>query len=115
LFRLYYGREFTSRILDLWAYQHRVTLHFSRPGKPTDNAYIESFNGTLRPECLNTQWFETLADAQHQLNVWRQEYNGSRHHGALQDRTPAEFANNHRAKERIEAVKTASELALQMA
>jgi len=58
------GSEFTSQIVDLWAYQHQVKLDFSRPGKPTDNAYIESFNGTLRRECLNAKWFLSLTDAQ---------------------------------------------------
>ena len=109
------GSEFTSRILDLWAYQHGVKLLFSPPGKPTDNAYIESFNGTLRRECLNTQWFTTLTEAQHQLEGWRQEYNVSRPHRALQDQTPAEFANNHRAKGRFEEVKPVRKLALQLA
>ena len=60
------GSEFTSQLVDLWAYQHQVNLDFSRPGKPTDNAYIESFNRTLRRECLNTQWFLALTDAQQQ-------------------------------------------------
>ena len=63
------GSEFRSQILDLWAYQHQVKLDFSRPGKPTDNAYLDSFNGTLRRECLNTQWFVSLTDAQQQLNT----------------------------------------------
>ena len=63
------GSEFPSQILDLWAYQHQVKLDFSRPGKPTDNAYLDSFNGTLRRECLNTQWFVSLTDAQQQLNT----------------------------------------------
>ena len=57
------GSEFVSRDLDLWAYQHGVTLDFSRPGKPTDNAFIEAFNGRFRAECLNAHWFMTLADA----------------------------------------------------
>jgi putative transposase len=68
-----------------------VVIEFSRPGKPTDNAYIESFNGSLRDECLNTHWFSSLADAQEKLEVWRQEYNESRPHKALDDRTPREF------------------------
>lgn len=109
------GSELTSRIVDLWAYQHRVKLDYSRPGKPTDNAYIESFNGTLRRECLNTQWFLSIEEAQDQLNTWRDEYNVSRPHRALQDQTPVEFANNHRAKERIEEVNPVRKLALQLA
>ena len=62
--------EFTSQIVILWAYQHQVKLGFSRPGKPTDNAYIEAFYGTLRIKCLNTQWFLALTDVQLQLNAW---------------------------------------------
>jgi putative transposase len=57
------GGEFSGRILDLWAYHHRVRIDFSRPGKPTDNAYVESFNGRLRDECLNTHWFESINEA----------------------------------------------------
>jgi putative transposase len=57
------GSEFISRDLDLWAYAHDVAMDFSRPGKPTDNAYIESFNGSFRAECLNTHWFMSLDDA----------------------------------------------------
>lgn len=109
------GSEFTSQLMDLWAYQHQVKIDFSRPGKPTDNAYIESFNGTLRRECLNTQWFLSLTDAQQQLDRWRKEYNVSRPHRALNDQTPTEFANNYAAREGVEKVKTANKLALQLA
>ena len=109
------GSEFTSRILDLWAYQHQVKVCFSRPGKPTDNAFIESFNGTLRRECLNTQWFLTVKEAQDQLNTWREEYNVSRPHRALHDQTPVEFANDHAEKDRIEAVNPVRKLALHLA
>jgi len=80
-----YGSEFTSQIMDLWAYQNGVKIDFSRPGKPTDNAYIETFNGTLRAECLDTHWFTTLAEAQQSIEAWRQEYNESRPHRALGD------------------------------
>src|SRR3546814_19152548 len=65
------GSEFISRDLDLWAYANDVTLDFSRPGKPTDNAYIEAFNGRFRAECLNTPWFLTFADAREQLEAMR--------------------------------------------
>ena len=68
------GSEFTSQILDLWAYYNKVKIEFSRPGKPTDNAFIESFNGTFRDECLNAYWFESLKYAKMQIAVWRQEY-----------------------------------------
>jgi putative transposase len=86
------GSEFTSQALDLWAYHHGVALEFSRPGKPTDNAFIESFNGTFRDECLNAHWFESLQDAKMQIEAWRREYNESRPHRALGEIPPAEFA-----------------------
>ena len=69
------GSEFISRQLDLWAYEHDVTLDFSLPGKPTDNAFIEAYNGRFRAECLNAHWFLTLADAQEKLEAWRRYYN----------------------------------------
>jgi putative transposase len=69
------GSEFVSRDLDLWAYQKGVTLDFSRPGKPTDNAFIEAFNGRFRAECLNQHWFLSLADAREKLEDWRRYYN----------------------------------------
>jgi putative transposase len=85
------GSEFAGRSVDLWAYANQVTLEFSRPGKPTDNAFIESFNGSLRDECLNTHWFSSFADAQEKLEAWRTEYNGSRPHKARNGRTPHEY------------------------
>jgi putative transposase len=86
------GSEFCGQIVDLWAYQHQVRIDFSRPGTPKDNAHVESFNATLRRECLNAQRFESLHDAQERIEAWRREYNESRPHPALQDRTPDEFA-----------------------
>jgi putative transposase len=86
------GSEFVSKVLDKWAYEHRVELDFSRPGKPTDNAQVESFNGRLRQECLNAHWFMSLADAQMKIEAWRVDYNESRPHSALNWLTPAEFA-----------------------
>ena len=83
------GSEFISRDMDLWAYQHGVTLDFSRPGKPTDNAFIEAFNGRLRAECLNTHWFLSLADAREKLEDWRRDYNEQRPHGAIGNKVPA--------------------------
>ena len=77
------GSEFTSQAMDLWAYHAGVQIDFSRPGKPTDNAYVESFNGTLRSECLDAHWFATLAEARQVIEAWRQEYNESRPHRAL--------------------------------
>jgi putative transposase len=86
------GPEFVSKVLDRWAYEHHVELAFSRPGKPTDNAYIEAFNGRLRQECLNQHWFLSLHDARRKIEAWRQGHNESRPHGALGWATPAEFA-----------------------
>ena len=90
------GSEFTSQVLDLWAYHRGVAIEFSRPGKPTDNAFIESFNGTLRDECLNAHWFTTLDDAKEKIEAWRQEYNVSRPHRALGEIPPTEFAQRFR-------------------
>jgi putative transposase len=87
------GSEFTSQSMDLWAYHHRVQIDFSRPGKPTDNAYVESFNGTLRAECLDVHWFATLTEAKQIIEAWRREYNESRPHRSLGERTPHEFAS----------------------
>lgn len=74
------------------AYQNGVRIDYSRPGKPTDNAHVESFNGTLRAECLDAHWFATLTEARQQIEAWRREYNESRPHRALGERTPSEFA-----------------------
>ena len=87
------GPEFISKSLDLWAYWNKVELDFSRPGKPTDNAYIESFNGKLRGECLNQHWFLSLEDAQEKLDSWRHDYNHRRPHSSLGNQSPAEFAS----------------------
>lgn len=91
------GSEFSGQAMDLWAYQNSAKIDFSRPGKPTDNAFIESFNGTFRDECLNVHWFETLTEAKQLIETWRQEYNESRPHRALKDRTPSEFASEFAA------------------
>jgi putative transposase len=74
------GPEFISKALDRWAYENGVTLDFSRPGKPTDNAFVESFNGRFRAECLDTHWFLSLSDAREKISAWRQEYNQRRPH-----------------------------------
>lgn len=86
------GPEFVSKGLDRWAYENGVTLDFSRPGKPTDNAFVESFNGRLRDECLNVHWFLSLADARSKIETRRRQYNESRPHTALGWLTPQEFA-----------------------
>jgi putative transposase len=83
------GPEFISKALDTWAYRNGVTLEFSRPGKPTDNAYVESFNGHFREECLNQHWFVSLEEARQVIEAWRIEYNTERPHRALGQRTPA--------------------------
>jgi putative transposase len=86
------GSEFISKVMDKWAYDRGVELDFSRPGKPTDNANVESFNGRLRQECLNATWFMSIDDARGKIEAWRQYYNESRPHSALDWATPAEFA-----------------------
>ena len=87
------GSEFTSQAMDLWAYRNGAKIDFSRPGKPTDNAFVESFNGTFRAECLDTHWFVDLKEAKQMIEAWRREYNESRPHRSLGDRTPSEFAS----------------------
>jgi len=87
------GSEFLSRDLDLWAYQQDVVLDFSRPGKPTDNAYIESFNGEFRAECLNQHWFLSLDDARQKTEEWRRDYNEVRPHSAIGNKTPISLMN----------------------
>jgi putative transposase len=86
------GGEFVSRAMDAWAYAHDIRLDFIRPGKPVDNAFIESFNGRLRDECLNSHVFASISEAQVVLEVWRHDYNAVRPHSALCDRTPTEWA-----------------------
>lgn len=86
------GPEFISKVLDLWSHQNGVTLDFSRPGKPTDNAFIESFNGRLRAECLDVSWFRSIEDARKKIAAWRDEYNLWRPHTSLGFKAPAEFA-----------------------
>ena len=90
------GSEFISKAMDKWAYERGVELDFSRPGKPTDNARVESFNGRLRQECLNAHWFLSLDDARAKIGAWRDDYNESRPHSALDWATPAEFARRCR-------------------
>lgn len=85
------GSEFTGRLVDLWAYHHGARIDFSRPGKPTDNAYIETFNGSQRDECLNLHWFASISEARRLIEAWRVDYNVSRPHMALGNLTPAEY------------------------
>jgi len=86
------GPEFYGQVLDQWAYRTGVELSFIRPGKPNENAYIESFNGKFRDECLNEHWFLSLAHARSVIEAWRIEYNTERPHSSLGNRTPEEFA-----------------------
>jgi len=86
-----HGTEFTSRALEDWAYRRGVALDFIHPGKPIENAHIESFNGRLRDECLNVHQFVSLADAQAKIEAWRLDYNHHRPHGSLGHLTPSEF------------------------
>lgn len=86
------GPELTSRVLDQWAYEHGVQLRFIDPGKPVQNAFIESFNGRFRDECLNQHWFLSLAQARRVVEAWRLDYNRARPHSSLGYLTPAEFA-----------------------
>jgi len=85
------GTEFTCNHFDFWAYAHGVRLDFSRPGKPGDNPFIESFNGRLRDECLNVHWFRDLDDARRKIEDWRRDYNETRPHSSLGDLAPATY------------------------
>ena len=85
------GPEFAGQALDAWAYPRGVRLHFIDPGKPVQNAFIESFNGKMRDECLNEHWFGTLVEARQTIEAWRRDYNEVRPHSSLGNRTPIEF------------------------
>ncbi|BAZ94621.1 transposase [Thiohalobacter thiocyanaticus] len=91
------GPEFTGRALDQWAYEHGIQLKLIQPGKPTQNAFIESFNGRFRDECLNEHWFHTLSHARVVIQQWRTDYNEQRPHSMLGYRTPAEAAEELRS------------------
>jgi len=93
-----HGPEFTGRALDQWAYEHGVQLKLIQPGKPTQNAYIESFNGKFRDECLNEHWFQSLAHVRAVIQAWRQDYNEQRPHSMLDYQTPAEVAEQLRQR-----------------
>lgn len=91
-----HGTEFTSLALDEWAHVNRVTMSFTRPGKPTDNGLCESFNGRLRDECLNVHEFKTIEDARQIIEAWRCDYNEYRPHSSLGNLTPNEFKSKVR-------------------
>jgi putative transposase len=113
------GGEFVSRAMDAWAYAHDVRLAFIRPGRPVENAFIESFNGRLRDECLNSHVFATVREAQTILNQWRDDYNRVRPHSSLGDRTPAEvgllWVDSREARESTAARKDGTETEIQVA
>lgn len=93
------GPEFTGRALDEWAHLRSVKLEFIRPGKPVENAFIESFNGRLRQECLEQHWFIDLEDARRTIEAWRVSYNTNRPHSGLGGQTPAEFATRNKRED----------------
>lgn len=93
------GSEFSGQMMDLWAYHHGVQIDFSRPAKPTDNAFVESFNGSFRDECLNLHWFESLEEAREKIEAWRIDYNDTRPHQALKELTPSAYALKSRLSE----------------
>lgn len=87
------GPEFTSNAMNAWSYSKRIDHIFIDPGKPMQNGYIESFNGKLRDECLNQNWFKNITHAREIISLWREEYNHERPHSALGNLTPQEYAN----------------------
>ena len=99
-----HGTEFQSRAFEDWAYRRGVQLDFIRPGKPVDNAFIESFNGRLREECLNVHQFASLAEAQALIEAWRLDYNQHRPHSSLYHLTPNEFVAQRQIEPTAEEV-----------
>lgn len=95
------GSEFTSRAFDAWAYARGVKIDYIQPGKPVQNAFIESFNGTLRDECLNLHWFLSLSDAKRTIAAFKQDYNDVRPHSSLKQLTPSEFASRYSTSEEV--------------
>lgn len=93
------GSEFTSRAFDAWAYSRGIRIDYIQPGKPVQNCFIESFNGTFRDECLNLHWFLSLGDAKQEIETWRVDYNEERPHSSLGRLTPAEYAGLHQQSE----------------
>ncbi len=89
------GPEFISQNLDIWSYQNKIKLKFIQPGKPTQNAFVESFNGKFRDECLNQHWFLNMEDAVKTIEEWRKDYNENRPHRSLNMKTPNEFAKEY--------------------
>ena len=104
------GKEFTSRIMDVFAYLQGITMQFSRPGTPTDNAFIESFNGRLRQDCLNHNWFTDMEEVQKTLEMWKINYNLHHPHSSLAYMSPGDYARSSR--ENSEAIKPSATLDL---
>jgi putative transposase len=98
------GPEFISNALDKWAYERGVKLYFIKPGTPTQNAYIESFNGSFRNECLNANWFDSLDHARRLIEEWRVDYNSERPHSSLGDLTPIEYQRLHDKQTRTQSL-----------
>lgn len=103
------GPELTGRALDAWAAQRRVQLRFIDPGKPSQNGFVESFNGRFRDECLDRAWFTGLADARTTVEAWRVDYNGARPHSALGYKTPAEILTRFQAANTTTTTTTTAE------
>jgi len=99
-----HGTEFQSRALEDWAYRRGVQLDFIQPGKPVENAFIESCNGRLRDECLNVHQFASLAEAQAIIEAWRVDYNTRRPHSSLGHLTPSEFVAQRQDQPIVEEV-----------
>lgn len=91
------GPELISLNLEIWAYQNKIQLKFIQPGKPVQNAYIESFNGKFRDECLSQNWFLNLGEARKEIEKWRKDYNEHRPHRSLKMKTPNQFAKEYQA------------------
>lgn len=108
------GPEFAGMVLDRWAYKHQVLLDFIRPGKPVENAFIESFNGRLRHECLNQHYFTTLEEARQIIEEWRVDYNGFRPHSSLDDLTPDQFTTNWQLKNNNKTTPALSQSSVQL-
>lgn len=97
-----HGTEFMSRVLEDWAHARGVALDFTRPGKPTDNGHIESFNGRLRDECLNVHQFVDVDDARARIEAWREDYNHHRPHSSLGHLTPSEYMRQRQVQRTAE-------------
>ena len=108
------GPEFTGRAMLSWAHQRGILLAFIRPGKPTENAFVESFNGKLREQCLNLHWFLTIADAQHRLEAWRVFFNTERPHKSLGNLTPQQYADKKKTERQNEELTRLSATGLRL-